>query len=177
MKLSPQDIKKQEFKKSVRGFDRDEVMAFLEKLADDIDAVLKENENLKLELESANKNLLEYKKLEKNIQDTLAKAQETSSRSIESAKKQVNILLQEAELKARQIIDKAKESANDVRNAVIQLREEKFTILQKLKAVINSQAHLLEIKVENADREDEPVKKIKKSSRINIDADDIADKL
>ncbi|MDO8549011.1 MAG: DivIVA domain-containing protein, partial [Ignavibacteria bacterium] len=118
-----------------------------------------------------------YRKLEKNIQDTLSKAQESSSRSIESAKKQANLVIQVAELKAQRILEKAKESANDVRNAVIQLREEKLTIISKLKAIINSQAHLLEMKVENAVKEDEPIKTIEKSSKVNIDVDDIADKL
>jgi cell division initiation protein len=177
MKLSPQDIKRQEFKKSVRGFDKEEVYAFLEKLADDIDEMLKKNESLKKELETANENLAEYRKLEKNIQDTLSKVQESTSRSIESAKKQANLIIQEGELKAQQIIEKAKEGANEVRNAVIQLREEKLAIISKLKAVINSQAHLLEMKVENALKETEPSKTIEKSSKINIDADDIADKL
>ncbi len=177
MKLSPQDIKQQEFKKSVRGFDKEEVQAFLEKLADDIDELLKENDSLKTELETATQKISEYRKLEKDIQDTLSKAQESSSKSLESAKKQANLLLQEAELKAQQVIDKAKEKANDIRNAVIQLREEKISIVSKLKAVINSQAHLLEMKVENAAKEQEPVKKIEKISKINIDADDIADKL
>ncbi|HSP87301.1 MAG TPA: DivIVA domain-containing protein [Ignavibacteriaceae bacterium] len=177
MKLSPQDIKRQEFKKSVRGFDKEEVQVLLEKLADDINELQKENESLKKELETATENLAEYKKLEKNIQDTLSKAQESTSRSLESAKKQANLTIQEAELKAQQILEKAKENTNDVRNAVIQLREEKLAIVSKLKAIINSQAHLLEMKVENAAKEDEPMKTIEKSSKINIDADDIADKL
>ncbi|HEX9739755.1 MAG TPA: DivIVA domain-containing protein [Ignavibacteriaceae bacterium] len=177
MKLSPHDIKNQEFKKSVRGFDKEEVAAFLEKLADNIFELLQENETLKADLQKANEKLSEFKKIEKNIQDTIAKANEASSRTIESAKKQAKLLIQETELKAQQIIVKAKENANELRNAIIQLREEKLAIVSKLKAVINSQAHLLEMKVENAAREDEPVKKIEKSSKFNIDVDDIADKL
>ncbi len=177
MKLSPQDIKRQDFKKSVRGFDKEEVQAFLEKLSEDIDELQKENEFLKKELETANENLVEYKKIEKDIHDTLSKAQESSSKSIESAKKQANLALQEAELKAQQIIEKSKENANDVRNAIIQLREEKFAIISKLKAIINSQAHLLEMKVENSVKEVEPIKTVEKSNKLNIDADDIADKL
>lgn len=177
MKLSPQDIKRQEFKKSVRGFDKEEVRAFLEKLADDLDELQKENQLLKKEVETLNHNLTDYRRAEKNIKDTLAKAQESSSRSIESAKKQSNLIIQEAELKAQKMIDKAREGANDIRNAVIQLREEKQAIISKLKAVINTQAHFLEMKVENAARETEVVKTIEKASRVNIDTDDIADKL
>lgn len=175
--LTPENIKRQVFKKSLKGFDPDEVQAFIGKLADEIDGLQKENTVLKRNLEQITLQLTEYKRMEKNIQDTLAKAQETSARTIESARKQTNLMIQEAELKARQLLDKARENANEVRNAVIQLREEKQMIVSKLKAVINSQAHLFEMKVENADKETEPVKTVERSSKINIDADNIADKL
>jgi len=177
MKLSPENIKKQEFKKSLRGFDKEEVQAFIEKLADEIDGLQKENDSLKKDIDEANGQLADFRRIEKNIQDTLAKAQESSTRNIESAKKQTNLMIQEAELKAQQLLDKARENANEVRNAVIQLREEKQVIVSKLRAVINSQAHLIEMKIENADKETEPARTIEKSSAINIDADDIADKL
>jgi len=177
MKLSPENIKKQEFKKSLRGFDKEEVQAFIEKLADEIDELQKENDSLKKDIDEANGQLADFRRIEKNIQDTLAKAQESSTRNIESAKKQTNLMIQEAELKAQQLLDKARENANEVRNAVIQLREEKQVIVSKLRAVINSQAHLIEMKIENADKETEPARTIEKSSAINIDADDIADKL
>jgi len=177
MKLSPENIKKQEFKKSLRGFDKEEVQAFIEKLADEIDDLQKENDSLKKDIDEANGQLADFRRIEKNIQDTLAKAQESSTRNIESAKKQTNLMIQEAELKAQQLLDKARENANEVRNAVIQLREEKQVIVSKLRAVINSQAHLIEMKIENADKETEPARTIEKSSAINIDADDIADKL
>jgi cell division initiation protein len=177
MKPSPSNIKKQEFKTSLRGYDKEEVLAFLEKLADDIEELLNENESLQKKLDASNEKVGEYRKLEKSLQDTLSKAQESSTRSIESAKKQTNLMIQEAELKAQQILEKAKENANRVRDAVIQLREEKGILVSKLKAIINSQAHLLEMKVENALKEVEPLKTIEKSSKININIDDIADKL
>jgi cell division initiation protein len=44
MKVSPISIKKQEFSKSLRGYDPEEVQAFLEKLADEFDDLQKENE-------------------------------------------------------------------------------------------------------------------------------------
>ena len=177
MKLSPENIKKQEFKNSFRGFDREEVQAFLEKLADDIDEQQKENEELKIKLEEVNKELSEFKKIEKNIEKTLAKAEESSSRSIEAAKKKTNMLIQEAELKAQQILEKARENANEVRNSLVQLREERTLIVSKLKAIINSQAHLLEIKVEDDVREKESARVVEKVSKVDINPDDIADKL
>ncbi len=177
MKISPLSVKRQEFAKKLRGYDPEEVQAFLEKLADDIDELIKENEGLHQQVETLNTSLNEFKKIEKNLQDTLLKAQESSTKTIESTKKQANLIIKEAELKAAQIVEKARENANEIRNAVIQLREEKDLIVAKLKAIINSQAHLLEMKVEDAGEERRVTKKEEPAQKLDIDLDDIVDKL
>jgi cell division initiation protein len=177
MKLSPISIKNQEFNKSFRGFDKEEVQSFLNKLADDFEELQKENESFRQELEIANAKLSEFNRIEKSLQDTLLKTQESSTKAIESAKKQTNLMIKEGELKAQQIIEKARANANEMRNAVIQLREERDLIVAKLKSIINSQAHLLEMKVETAGEEPEAAKKIEQAKNIEIDVDDIVNKL
>ncbi len=177
MKFSPLNIKRQEFSKSVRGYDKDEVQAFLDKLADEFDLLQKENETLKSELEEAKTKVSEFRKIEKNLQDTLLKAQESSTKSIESTKKQANLMLKEAEIKASQILEKARENANEIRNAVINLREERDLIVANLKSIIGSQSRLLEIKVEDAGEEAVEVKTPEQAARMEVNIDDIVNKL
>lgn len=177
MKLSSENIKKYEFKNSLKGFDKQEVLDFRDRLASEVDKLQNEIDSLKKEIETLNEQLGGYKKIEKNIQDTLAKTEESSKKSMDSAKKQINRMIQETRLKAHQILEKAKEDANVVRNSIIQLREERSLIVAKLKAIINSQAQLLEMKVEEDAKETEPAKPEKKISKIDIDPGDIADKL
>lgn len=177
MKLSPITIKRQEFAKKLRGFDEDEVRAYLEKIADDIDDLQKENESLNDELSSLKEKIEEYKKIEKNLQDTLLRAQENSTKAIESTKKQTSLMVKEAELKATQIVEKARENANEIRNAVLSLREEKDLLIARLKAIISSQAHLLELKVENVDEERIKPKKKEDKKQLDIDISGIVDKL
>ena len=179
MKLQPFSIRQQEFSKKFRGFDPDEVKAFLERIADDVEELLKENEELKQQVETLTQQLEEFKKIEKNLQDTLLKAQESSAKSIESAKKQTALMIKEAELKAAQIIEKARESANEIRNAVLNLREEKDMLIARLKAIISSQAHLLEVKIEDIDEEVVVQKKKTKneSKKLDLNIDDIVEKL
>lgn len=179
MKLQPFSIRQQEFSIKIRGFDRDEVKAFLERIADDVDELLKENEELKQQVDSLSKQVEEFKKIEKNLQDTLLKAQESSVKSIESAKKQKALMIKEAELKAAQIIEKARESANEIRNAVLNLREEKDMLIARLKAIISSQAHLLEVKIDDIDEEVVvQKKKIKEENKkLDLNIDDIVKKL
>ncbi|MGE5402177.1 MAG: DivIVA domain-containing protein [Ignavibacteriales bacterium] len=177
MKFTPVNIKNQQFNKSMRGYDRDEVHVFLEKMADEFEKLNNENDSLKKELEKATARLNEYRKIEKNLQDTLLKAHESSSKAAESAKKQTTLIIKEAEIKAAQIVEKAKENANEIRNAVLNLREEKNVIIAKLKALLNSQAGLLEMKIENIEKDKPAVKKSTEAENLNINIDDILEKL
>jgi len=177
MRLSPLIIKKQEFTKSLRGFDPEEVQAFLDKMASDVDLLLQENESLNEEVESLNQRVTEFQSIEKNLQDTLLKAQESSTKAIESSKKQTNLIIKEAEIKASQILENAKQEVNDIQNAVVNLREERDLIVAKLKSIVNSQAHLLESKVKDAGDEPVQLNKTETKENVDIDVDDIVNKL
>lgn len=178
MKISPISIKKQEFSRVFRGYDVEEVHAFLDRLSDEFESLSKENEFFKVQLEEANRNLEEFKRIEKSLQGTLLKAQDSSSKAIESTRKQTGLMIKEAEIKAAQIIDKAREGANALRDAVIHLREERDLIISRLKAIVNSQAQLLELKVESAGKEEENITpRSKENKNLNLNVDDIVKKL
>jgi cell division initiation protein len=177
MRLSPLLIKKQEFAKVMRGYDIDEVQTFLEKVASELEEVLAEKEQLKLEIQKLNGKVNEFHQIEKNLQDTLQQAQESSSKTFESTKKQTNLLIKEAEVKASQLIENAKDNANEIRNAVESLREEKNLIIAKLKAIVTTQSNLLEGKVIDAGEEQIKTKKAESQERLDIDVDGIVDKL
>jgi cell division initiation protein len=177
MKFSPISIKNQDFRKVVRGFDKEEVQSFLDKLSYEFENLQQENDQLRKDLEAANSRLGEFRKIEKNLQNTLLKAQESSTKALESTRKQSTLMVKEAEIKASQIVEKAREGANEIRNAVINLREERDLVVARLKSIISSQAHLLEMKVENSGDERRPAKKIEGAKKIDINIDDIVNKI
>ncbi len=181
MKFTPFGIKNQEFNRTVRGYDRDEVKTFLEKLSDEFEKLQNDNEKIKSEIDKIEEELKEYKRIEKNLQSALLSAAESSTKAVDSAKKQTALIIKEGELKAAQIIENAKQDANLIRDSVLKLREEKKLLLARIKALINTQASLLEFDVENI--ETKPKKKniqkendrIEEQTEINID--DILEKL
>lgn len=183
MKLSPLNIRNQQFNKSLRGYEPDEVHAFLEKIAEELEKLNSENDSLKKEVERAAARLSEYRKIEKDLQETLLKAHESSSKAADSAKKQGGLIIKEAEIKAAQIIENAKTEADTIRNAVLTLREEKNLIIARLKALIKTQANLLEMKLENIEKEKAVVKILPEEERsaekgkLDINIDGIIDKL
>jgi len=181
MKFTPFGIRSQEFNRTVRGYDRDEVKAFLEKLSDEFERMQSENDKFKNDLERAEEQLREFKRIEKNLQTALLSATENSSKAVESTKKQTALILKEAELKASQMIENAKEAANRTRDSVLKLREEKKLLVARIKALIDTQASLLEFNVENIETKPNKKQKTKIEEQFDdqteINVDDILEKL
>ncbi len=178
MKYSPFSIKNQDFNKSFRGFDTEEVKVFLEKLSDEYQQLLNENELLNKENKELKAKILEYKKIEKSLQNTLLNAQESTSKSVETAKKQTALILKEAEIKAHQIIEKANIKADFIYNAAANLKEGKNLFLAQLKAMIKTQSEILNISFVEQEMKSEE-KKIEKNNKETkeINVGDILEKL
>jgi len=143
MQVTPAEIRKQEFNRSFRGYDRGEVAAFLETVATDIEELLKinrEQSDKVIELETT---LKDYKSVERAIHQTLMQAQETSGKSIENARKEAQLLLHESELKAAQMLDKARNDLTTLKEQVTILKAKKDAILARLKMLLNSELELI----------------------------------
>lgn len=179
MKFNPTNIKNQEFTRALRGYDADEVNDFLERLAREVEMLMSEKDTLIDEINELKASVDGYKKIEKDLQTKLLKAQDSSEKSIETAKQQTNVMLKEAELKAANIIEQARVKADGIRDAVNHLNEERDLIVSKLKAIVNTQATLLEGKVKKIEKEQGESEKNKQQTKddFDVDVDDIVSKL
>jgi cell division initiation protein len=143
MKITPLEIKRQQFKKAMRGYDTIEVETFLEMLSNEVEDLLKANKDLRdrtIELETQ---LADYKNMEKTLQQTLMQAQEASGKSIENSRKEASLIIQDAELKASQIVEKARMDFARAKEEISTLRSRKESILSKLKILLKSEIDLI----------------------------------
>lgn len=143
MKITPLEIKRQQFKKAMRGYDTVEVETFLEMLSNEVEDLLKANKDLRdktIELETT---LLDYRNMEKTLQQTLMQAQEASGKSIENSRKEASLIIQEAEQKASQIVEKARLDFARAKEEISTLKARKESILSKLKILLKSELDLI----------------------------------
>jgi cell division initiation protein len=152
MKISPLEIKRQQFRKVMRGYDAVEVDTFLEMVSNELEELLHANKNLRdkqIELEAQ---LVDYKNMEKTLQQTLMQAQEASGKSIENSRKEASLIIQEAELKASQIVEKARLDFARAKDDISALRGRKESIVSKLKMMLKSELDLIRaLEVEEED--------------------------
>ncbi len=143
MNLTPLDIKKQEFKKSLRGYDPIEVNTFLEMVSTQVKSILSQNKDLKEKIVELETQLQDYKNIEKTLQETLLQAQETTGRSIENSRKEAQLILQEAEIKAGQILDKARMDLAKIKEDVSSFKAKKDSLVSRLKVLLSSEIELI----------------------------------
>ena len=177
MKIAPESIRKVDFRTSMRGYDKEEVRAYLQRFADELEELQNENESLKKELEETKVILEEFRRIENSIQEKMLQAEESAARTAEISKTQSDTMIREAESRALQIIEKAKKQAKDIQDAVSGLKEEKNLLISKLKAVITSQSNLLEMKSEDPLEKPGESKPSEPARKLDININDIADKI
>ena len=74
MRITPLDIRKQEFHRVMRGLDAEEVYAFLSTIGDEYEALLNDNKALRDRLLELDDKVQEYRTMEKTLRDTLLTA-------------------------------------------------------------------------------------------------------
>ncbi|MBO4779770.1 MAG: DivIVA domain-containing protein, partial [Selenomonadaceae bacterium] len=169
--LTPMEIHDHQFKKSFRGYSENEVDDFLDKIVEDFEKLLRENERLKNQLNNCERELDHYRKLEKTLNDTLMVAQRTADEVITAAKKNADelkenaarecqTLRENARLEARQQI----ESASTKRDAILaeydSFVREKNSFLMKLRTILESELNMTVQMLEDIPKVSEAVKTV-----------------
>lgn len=135
-RLSALDIKKKEFPQKMRGPDADEVRTFLELAAAEVELLTIEKRETDERLADANVRLEYYVSLEQTIEKTLAAAQQTVVRMEEQARKEVELIMRDAELeRARKLAD-ARTELDRLESQTIRTRAEYQSMIARMRAAL-----------------------------------------
>lgn len=145
MKITPLDIKKHEFAKSLRGFDPDEVRAFLEMVSEEMLNLQNENEQFKFKAVKMETQLSDYKDLEQKWKTTMISAQDSAEKALETSKREADIIRREAEIKAEEIQNEARQNAFRFKEELELLRSEKRSFVNRLKQLLQSQIEFIKV--------------------------------
>ncbi|MFC1726584.1 DivIVA domain-containing protein [candidate division KSB1 bacterium] len=145
MKLTPLDIKKQEFTKVMRGFDPVEVQSFLEMIAEEFETAIRAKDDLTSEVKKLKKQLDEFQDIEKTLKSTLMEAQQSTDKTKKNLEKEAEFVIKEAEIKAEQVLENARKEENRVRNEIYLLRNQRESLALRLKQLLRSQLELIKV--------------------------------
>lgn len=155
MKLSPVNIKRQEFSKAVRGYSIGEVNDFLEKVAEEVETTLKENETLRRTVDHLNLDIERYKTIEDSLQKALIAAQESSGLALQKANEEAAKILEEAGEEATIILSDSQDKAIKLQTHIAELEERMAFLIARLSAMVETQEDLLGLKAKTVEKVNE----------------------
>ncbi|PKQ38832.1 MAG: hypothetical protein CVT59_01770 [Actinobacteria bacterium HGW-Actinobacteria-1] len=107
MKLTPLDIHHKEFGRSLRGYNEAEVDEFLDQVADELERLFKENIDLSERNEAIEEKVKGYQDMERTLHNTMVSAQQSAEDIVAKARHEAEVVLKDAEVKAKEIIHNA----------------------------------------------------------------------
>lgn len=114
MKITPLEIRQKEFEKGFRGYDKDDVKAFLASLSQEWEREMDMQKELKLKLEAAEKEVAKLRQVESSLYKTLKTAEDTGANVITQANRTAELHLKETQMKADKLLSDAQQRAKDI---------------------------------------------------------------
>lgn len=143
MKLTPLDIRKQEFKKVMRGYDPVEIETFMEMTANEFEELIRSQKDMRDRVIELEVQLKDYRQIEKTLQQTLLQAQETTGKTYEAARKESELITREAEQKAAAIIAQAHVDLAKLKRDLQELSTRKESLVHQLRVILSAELDLL----------------------------------
>lgn len=142
--LTPLDIHNKEFKRSFRGYNEEDVDEFLDRVIKDYEQLYRENIELKETVERLNSKLEHFQHMENTLHNTLVIAQETAEEVKLNAKKESDLTLKEAEIKAQRLIDEAMSKVRRMTGEYEELKKQIQVYRTRMRTIVQAQLEILQ---------------------------------
>ena len=151
MRITPMDIEQQEFSRSFRGYNEEEVDDFLDKIVKDYEELINENVRLNEEIEKMQEKLKEFSEIEETLRSALLNAQKSAEEMKGRVKEEAKVIIEKAEMDAKRLKQQVLQREDLLKNEIDNLRRYKFTFKEKFKSMLNLYLKM----IENEDFEEE----------------------
>ena len=172
MQISPIDIQQQQFKSRLMGYDKAGVDQFLELLAEELERLVRKNQDLQEELARTNATLAEMRDREETLKETLISTQKITEALKSTARREVDVLMAEAEIKAERLMHNAEERRLQLIEEVQEIKRQKVDFEVSLRGLLEKHIRMLDLNVVAIEQQDadgrmleEPLPFIKKADQ------------
>lgn len=147
MRVTPIDIQQQQFKTRPFGYDKGGVDRFLELVADELEGLIRQNQDLKEELARQRAGIEEMRGREQTLKETLLTTQRMTDDLKANARKEAQMLIVEAQLRAERIVRDAEERRIALIGEIQEAKRQKIRFETGLRVLVESHLRLLDADV------------------------------
>ena len=144
MRITPHDIRQQQFtSKMFKGYDPQEVDAFLDDVAEDYESVLKDVALLKEQMAAQEERSRGVTEREKSLQETLVTTQRLAEEMKTAARREAELIVREAELRAEKVLEAVRGEEARIRTEIHQLRRMRRQVFEEMSSTLERCQRLL----------------------------------
>lgn len=142
--LTPLDIHNKEFNRGFRGYNEGEVDSFLDEVVKDYERLYRENIELKETLARVNSKMEHYQQMEGTLHSTLMIAQETAEEVKLNARKESELQLKEAEIRAQKMVDESLVKVRQANSEYEELQKQSQIYRSRMRSLLQAQLDMLQ---------------------------------
>jgi len=146
--LTPLEIQKQIFARKLKGFDPNEVRAYLQLVAEEIEVLLLSVDRLTRENAMLRDDLEDHNQRERILKDTLLSAQKVSEEVKSNARKEAELIVKDAELLSERLVSQAMTRVADLERTIQDLKIERRAARNKLQMTLDTISQMLMLDAE-----------------------------
>jgi cell division initiation protein len=144
MKIAPIDIAHKSFNRKFAGVNAEEVMEFLKEVAEEMEVLIRERNQLKEQLRERELQMLEYKERDKALKDTILTAHKMTEGMRKDSEREVGLIINDAQQRADAIVREARDSLKKTYQDISEMKRLKTQFEVALKGLLTSHLDLLE---------------------------------
>lgn len=148
MDLTPLDIQKQTFTRNLKGYNVDEVRAYLHLIAEEIERLVRDVDRLSRENALLREDLDDHSQREQILKDTLLSAQRVSEEVRFNARKEAELIVKDAELLSERLISQAMSRVGDLERNIQDLKVQRKASRNKLQSLLETVQQLIALDAE-----------------------------
>ncbi len=138
MKITPLEIKQQQFEKSLRGYDVADVQAFLTLISNEYEHLLTKNKELEEQIEKLSDRVKHYERVEEALHETLQTTKESVAQKMDNARLEAKNTTDKAQMEAEAIIQDANQQRAQIRQSILRLLDRRDEIIAGISSYLDN---------------------------------------
>lgn len=155
-RMTPLEVQKHEFSRRWKGLDPVEVQQFLTDVAEDMEALARENADLDVRLRTLEQENEEHRERERILKQTLLSAQQASEDMRNAARKEGELIIREAQDSSERLTHSALQRSAEIEKAIQGLKIQRANFRLQLQTMLELFGQVLEFDKDEDDK-DRPV--------------------
>ncbi len=136
MNITSKDIRKRDFKKTLRGYDANEVDAFLDTISSNFEKLVIENKNYQDRIKALESDVEVYRENEQTLQKAIVKSQDLADEIVSNAKKKAELMNKEAELNIKSYKQNLEQEIINKKNELEEIKHRNERLVEEVRSFI-----------------------------------------